>query len=282
MTGSDLVSGASPVVKAFLAGSMSGTCSTILFQPLDVVKTRLQLCPSPTSPPTMTAEIRLVIHTEGMPGLWRGLRASLCRTVPGVGLYFASMHWMRNSVCEGKPSTLQSMVIGGTARTVAGSVMIPFTVVKTRMESGTFHYRSVTAALGDILRTEGVRGLGRGLGPTLVRDVPFSGLYLAFYDVLKSKTPAWLSSSSPESAHMLAGLGAGLLASIVTQPADVVKTRMQTGSMSGLGSTVTALYREAGLPAFAAGLAPRMLRRTVMAALAWTVYEKINTSLSLK
>lgn len=32
----------SPVFKAFLAGSFSGTFSTILFQPLDLVKTRLQ------------------------------------------------------------------------------------------------------------------------------------------------------------------------------------------------------------------------------------------------
>jgi len=279
MTGFELVSGASPVVKAFLAGSMSGTCSTILFQPLDVVKTRLQICPRPSS---MTAEIKLINQTDGLPGLWRGLYPSLCRTVPGVGLYFASMHWMRNTVCEGKPSALQSMMIGCTARTFAGSVMIPFTVVKTRMESGTYQYRSVTAAITHILRNEGVRGLARGLGPTLVRDVPFSGLYLAFYDVLKSKCPAWLSSSSPECAHMMAGLGAGILASIVTQPADVVKTRMQTSSMTGLSRAVRTLYSEAGVTAFTAGLAPRMLRRTVMAALAWTVYERINTTLSLK
>jgi len=282
MTGFDLVSGASPVVKAFLAGSMSGTCSTILFQPLDVVKTRLQLCPSPSSRHSMAAEIKLINQTDGVPGLWRGLYPSLCRTVPGVGLYFASMHWMRNTVCEGKPSVLQSMVIGGAARTFAGSVMIPFTVIKTRMESGTFQYRSVSGALTHILSSEGVRGLGRGLGPTLVRDVPFSGLYLAFYDILKSKCPAWLSSSSPECSHMMAGLGAGLLASIVTQPADVVKTRMQTSSMVGLGRAVRTLYSEAGVAAFSAGLAPRMLRRTVMAALAWTVYERINTTLSLK
>jgi len=80
----------------------------------------------------------------------------------------------------------------------------------------------------------------------------------------------------------LAGLGAGLLASIVTQPADVVKTRMQTGSMSGLVSTVSALYGEKGIQAFTAGLAPRMLRRSVMAAMAWTVYERVNSTLSLK
>lgn len=30
-------------MKAFAAGSLSGTCSTLLFQPFDLVKTRLQV-----------------------------------------------------------------------------------------------------------------------------------------------------------------------------------------------------------------------------------------------
>merc|ERR1719414_2838790 len=112
----------------------------------------------------MRCEASAVMTADGLQGLWRGVLPSLYRTVPGVGLYFSSMHWMRNSLCEGKPSSLQSLVIGGTARTFAGAVMIPFTVVKTRMESGNFNYRSVTAALVDIIKTQGVKGLGRGLG----------------------------------------------------------------------------------------------------------------------
>ena len=74
-------------------------------------------------------------------------------------------------------------------------------------------------ALASILRAEGVRGLARGLGPTLARDVPFSSLYLAFYDLLKEKVAGQtqLVGFSPEAAHMTAGLGAGLLASLVTQ-----------------------------------------------------------------
>jgi len=280
MSGMDLVV-SNPVMKAFLAGSMSGTCSTILFQPLDVIKTRLQLCGGTSHRSSMSGEFKLILSNHGISGLWSGLQASLCRTVPGVGLYFSSMHWMRNSVCDGRPSPLQSLLIGGAARTFAGSVMIPFTVVKTRMESGVFQYRSVTAAISSILATEGIRGLTRGLGPTLVRDVPFSGLYLAFYDVLKSKISTW-NILPPECVHMTAGLTAGLLASLVTQPADVVKTRMQTKSLNGLIKTVSSIYSEDGLRGFSTGLAPRMLRRTVMAALAWTLYERVNTTLSLK
>merc|ERR1712109_428337 len=209
---------------------------------------------------------------------------SLYRTVPGVGLYFSSMHWMRYNVFNGKPNAGQSLLIGAAARTFAGSVMIPFTVVKTRMESGAFQYRSVFTALSSILCAEGLRGLTRGLGPTLARDVPFSSLYLAFYDLLKKEVTSntRLASISPEVAHMAAGLGAGLLASLVTQPADDVKTQMQLGKQRKISSALASIYREGGVGGFAVGLAPRMLRRSVMAALAWTVYEKITTSLKLK
>lgn len=275
----EVITSASPVVKAFLAGSMSGTCSTLLFQPLDVVKTRLQTAATCGS---MTMEISRVLSREGVQGLWRGLLPSLYRTVPGVGLYFSSMHYMRHTLCQGRPSSIQSLAIGAAARTFAGSVMIPFTVVKTRMESGAFTYRSVGVALASILRAEGVRGLARGLGPTLARDVPFSSLYLAFYDLLKKKGHSCLPGWSPEALHLASGLAAGLLASLVTQPADVVKTRLQLGTEARVTAAASGLYREAGLRAFTAGLAPRMLRRSVMAALAWTVYETIITSLKLK
>ena len=86
-----MVAGASPLVKAFLAGSMSGTCSTLLFQvwsiihplqflsisqPLDVVKTRLQTAAHSKS---MTGELRAIMTDQGLTGLWRGLRPSLYR-----------------------------------------------------------------------------------------------------------------------------------------------------------------------------------------------------------
>merc|ERR1719193_2613875 len=147
----------------------------------------------------MFGEANAVMTAEGLRGLWRGVLPSLYRTVPGVGLYFSSMHWMRYSVFQGKPNAGQSLLIGAAARTFAGSVMIPFTVVKTRIESGAFQYRSVFTALESILRLEGLRGLTRGLGPTLARDVPFSSLYLAFYDILKQKVASQtqLAEKSP-------------------------------------------------------------------------------------
>ena len=39
MSGLDMAAGMSPMVKAFLAGSMSGTCSTLLFQVTSIAST---------------------------------------------------------------------------------------------------------------------------------------------------------------------------------------------------------------------------------------------------
>ena len=271
-----------PVMKAFLAGSLSGTCSTLLFQPLDLVKTRVQQTGSRTS---LVRVISGVVSQDSVRGLWRGLVPSMVRTVPGVGLYFSSMHAMKTSLCDGRPTALQSAMIGCSARALAGSVMIPFTVIKTRFESRAYNYSSTAHALSSILRTEGLRGLTRGLGPTLVRDVPFSGLYLMFYEQLKTLVPEEVSRTQSSAAiHFSCGLMAGMLASLVTQPADVIKTRLQLSSGSGLRLTgaVLEIYRDRGLGGFTTGLVPRSLRRTMMAALAWTVYERMIRSIGLK
>ena len=271
-----------PVMKAFLAGSLSGTCSTLLFQPLDLVKTRVQQSGA-GSGASLVRVISAVVSQDSLRGLWRGLAPSLVRTVPGVGLYFSSMHHMKTSLCEGPPSAIQSAMIGCTARAFAASVMIPFTVIKTRFESRVYNYSSTAHALGSILQAEGLRGLARGLGPTLVRDVPFSGLYLMFYEQLKTWVPEEVTRTQTSAAvHFSCGLVAGLLASLVTQPADVIKTRLQLSSGLRITGAVLEIYRERGLGGFTTGLVPRSMRRTLMAALAWTVYERMIKSVGLK
>jgi len=300
-----------PVVKSFLAGSFSGTCSTILLQPLDLVKTRIQqaanlelaeattaaVLNTATSKPTIYSTMRVVIATENVAGLWKGMTPSITRTVPGVGLYFASLHWLKTSFGGNteKPGPLHAICLGMTARCVAGCAMIPITVLKTRFESGKFNYTRMSTALLEIYSREGVRGLCCGLVPTLVRDAPYSGLYLMFYTQLKQNVSSTLLQVHPaldvrnngylaSITHFSCGISAGLLASLVTHPADVVKTRMQLEPL--IYPSVTKACKQivvlSGPRGFLIGLAPRMLRRTLMSALAWTCYEEIMRQFGLK
>lgn len=80
------------------------------------------------------------------------------------------------------------------------------------------------------------------------------------------------------------GVIAGVLASLVTQPADVIKTHMQLSpaKFQWIGQAVTLIFKDYGLRGFFHGSVPRALRRTLMAAMAWTVYEEMMAKMGLK
>ncbi|WAQ96692.1 S2538-like protein [Mya arenaria] len=276
----------SPVVKSFLAGSLSGTCSTLLFQPLDLVKTRVQsaVCINGARPAGMMSIVATVIQQDRIVGLWRGIVPSISRCVPGIGIYFSTIHYLKGRF-EHTKSPLESMVIGGSARSVAVVTMLPFTVLKTRYEGGEFRCNNMLRGLTSIYHLEGMKGLFSGFSATLLRDVPFSGLYFMFYTQLKQLSE---TANVPDSRlpmfHFSCGMSAGMMASMITQPADVLKTHMQLypKKHGGLLNVARFVYERDGMPGFWRGIIPRTIRRTLMAAMAWTVYEEVAKSMGLK
>lgn len=334
----------SGVVNAFMAGAFSGTSSTVLFQPLDLIKTRIQTqsstCASAlgsavnpnaigmissgetasgtaakprkkisgdettsgtavkprrkisggSAPMGLRAGGMLytasaVVRTDQVKGLWRGLVPSLSRTVPGVGMYFCCLQWLKNTFMRKEAKAWQSILLGASARSLSGIATLPATVVKTRFESGQFQYRSVVHALSSIWKTEGSKGLYSGLAATIVRDAPFSGLYLMFFSEAKKAVKAGLGANELNPGQtFVCGVIGGILASVVTQPADVVKTRVQLYPLmyNGNADAAMSIIKSDGMAGMFRGTVPRTLRRTLMAAMAWTVYEEIMKKLSIK
>ena len=301
----------SPALKAFLAGSISGTFSTVLFQPLDLVKTKIQnhennvrtsKCASATllssKNPSMLRVARHVFATESILGFWKGITPSITRTIPGVGIYFGSLHWLKSCIGRDKVSALQSMFLGMSARCMAATILIPITVTKTRFESGRFNYTRMSSALIHIYRNEGIRGLSCGLLPTIVRDAPYSGIYLMFYTLLKQNYAPKVRNAlgltleygqgkkeaNQAGTHFSCGLLAGFLASLITHPADVLKTKMQIHPevYHSIAATFRKVLADSGPKGFMNGFAPRMLRRALMSAFAWTIYEEMMRKMGLK
>lgn len=280
------------LVTAFVAGGLSATCSTLIFQPLDLVKTRMQvralaapLCLATATVQGGTATLGMfstfinVVQRENFSGLWRGTSPSLQRCIPGIGVYFTSLHFLKSAIgkTDKNVTALEALSIGATARSFTACCSIPITVVKTRFESGRYQYRGVVNALANIAQTEGAKGLFRGLSATLARDAPFSGLYLLFYTQAKQLAMrATHTDTLAPPVLFSCGIAAGLLASITTQPADVVKTSVQLQAAdSGLRRTVLAICQRTGIRGLFVGILPRVTRRTLMAAFTWSFYEQI-------
>ncbi|KAJ6768703.1 NICOTINAMIDE ADENINE DINUCLEOTIDE TRANSPORTER 1 CHLOROPLASTIC [Salix koriyanagi] len=123
---------------------------------------------------------------------------------------------------------------GASAGAIAATFMCPLDVIKTRLQvhglpPGSGQGGSIIiSSLQHIVKTEGFKGLYRGLSPTILALLPNWAVYFATYEQLKGI----LSNVSGDSqlsvsANMVAAAGAGAATAIATNPLWVVKTRLQ-------------------------------------------------------
>jgi solute carrier family 25 protein 39/40 len=162
------------------------------------------------------------------------------------------------------------LAAGVFARSIVSSVVSPLELIRTNLQStpslpNTPHtLRSVLRSLEGLVRAHGVRHLWRGLGPTLWRDVPFSGLYWASYEGMKQRLEK-RGRSGPYVAFVC-GATSGTAAALLTSPFDVLKTRGQALVMSTPGQRTSALpliqqiVRTEGVSALFVGLGPRIAK----------------------
>ena len=213
--------------------------------------------------------MRKIAQQEGITTLWRGLSPTLVMAVPGNVIYFAGYDWLRTSsrspfrTWAPVHDSYMPLVAGSLARVTAAIFVSPIEMFRTRMQAAHHaptaagHFRDTLYGLGEMVQTQGVRSLWRGLTLTLWRDVPFSAIYWWGYEtgrnVLsdtrartrgrdpvaerrgeKDLTRARSRSRSQENHtatlvdSFIAGAASGAVSAFVTTPFDVGKTRQQT------------------------------------------------------
>ncbi|XP_044303821.1 mitochondrial glutamate carrier 1-like isoform X1 [Varanus komodoensis] len=87
---------------------------------------------------------------------------------------------------------------------------------------------SATQIAAELLHTQGIKGLYKGLGATLLRDVPFSVIYFPLFAHLNKTERDCLEERAPFFRSFLAGCMAGSVAAVCVNPCDVIKTRLQS------------------------------------------------------
>ncbi len=197
-------------------------------------------------------------------------------------------------------SNTGNLLAGATARAAAGAALMPLTVIKVRYESSLYAgYATVRGAAAAILACEGPRGFFAGFGATALRDAPYAGLYVLFYEQAKRRLAAGLlgggggASSGAEgggvgsgsrmgtsraaAVNFTSGVLAAAAATALSNPFDAVKTRLQLqpAEYRHMVHAARRMLREEGVRAFFDGLALRISRKALSSALAWTVYEEI-------
>ncbi|XP_007051022.2 PREDICTED: nicotinamide adenine dinucleotide transporter 1, chloroplastic [Theobroma cacao] len=186
---------------------------------------------------------------------------------------------------------------GAAAGVIAASFVCPLDVIKTRFQvhglpklgNGAVKGSLIVGSLEQIFRKEGLRGMYRGLSPTVLALLPNWAVYFTMYEQLKD----FLCSNNENhhlsiGANMLAASGAGAATTIFTNPLWVVKTRLQTQGMRvgvvPYRSTLSALRRiahEEGIRGLYSGLVPALAGISHVA-IQFPTYEKIKLYLADK
>lgn len=233
-----------------------------------------------------------IIRNEGFASLWSGLSPTLLMALPSTMVYFTLYDSARSKLSRANghnprdPPLWISVFSGALARASAATVISPLELIRTKIQSQKLSYFQVGEAIRVSIQTQGLLSLWRGLGPTLLRDVPFSSIYWLNYEFYKKQfkqtDPTFLFSFA-------AGATAGTVAAVVTLPFDVVKTHRQielgerellkaeAGKILSRDSStmhiMKRIHSQSGFSGLFSGLVPRIIKVAPACAIMISTYE---------
>jgi hypothetical protein len=279
-------------VATLVSGSISGAVADAITHPISTVKTRLQVQGAAAAmgeggvakmalyrgPVHATSAI---IKSEGVFALYTGLGAVLAAAAPGQALYFGGYEALKGALPQ---HPLSSFAAGVGAQLCGSIAWVPMDVVKERLQIQgsmtqlTARYQGSVGALRSIIASEGVLGLYRAYWIHQMTWAPFNGLYFMIYDGTKGFAQ---KRSLPE---WPAAIVAGVVASTVTNPMDLVKTRLQVArsnpelfDYTGTVDCATKIVRREGPAALMDGAGSRVLLLTPRLSIAVGTYEFVRS-----
>ncbi|KAF7719677.1 Mitochondrial 2-oxoglutarate/malate carrier protein [Penicillium ucsense] len=230
------------VALPFINGGLAGMTATVVIQPVDMVKVRLQLAGegARTGPrPSALGITKEIIASGKALDLYTGLSAGLLRqavyTTARLGFFDTFIKKLnKRAEDQGRRVTFAERAAAGlSAGGIAAMIGNPADLALVRMQSDGLkapearaNYRSVFDALVRIPKQEGLAALWSGALPTVVRAMALNMGQLTFFAESKAQLKQH-TSLSPQTTTFAASAIAGFFASFLSLPFDFVKTRLQ-------------------------------------------------------
>jgi len=169
--------------------------------------------------------------------------------------------------------------VGGFAGNPADIVNIRMQADGKRPVAERRNYKHAIDGLIRITKSEGALSLWSGLSPNLVRAMFITSGQLASYDIFKAKLLATPYFQDNITTHFTASLMAGFVATAVTAPVDVIKTRIMNAPANqfrGLIDCGIKVFRAEGARGFVKGFVPAYVRLGPHTILTFLVFEKLK------
>lgn len=249
--------------KELIAGGVAGGIAKTAVAPLERIKILFQTRRAEFRSLGVWGSFGRIFRTEGVRGLYRGNGASVARIVPYAALHYMAYEEYRRRILEHYPGFGTGSMVDLVAGSLAGGTAVictyPLDLVRTMLAyqvTGSYTtesdkgarrvciqpaYRGILDVFAKVYREGGLRGLYRGVGPSLYGIFPYAGLKFYVYEELKRRVPKKHEHSM--TANLVCGSLAGLVGQTCTYPLDVVRRQMQVQTLSANQNSASSLQQ---------------------------------------
>jgi solute carrier family 25 (mitochondrial S-adenosylmethionine transporter), member 26 len=273
----------------YFAAFCGSLTSTLMMHPVDTLKTRLQATKSSSNDDEEEQEERKLFSN-----LYEGLAGNILKEGPPSALYLGVYQTIKSNLLNGKLSAYWTSLMGasGTGMAQATSLADPSYLLSVYLIAGAVGelIGSVVRAPAEaikstvqtqaaastaeafekvVLRPEGRSNIVRAWSSSALRDIPFGAIQIALFELIKAyilNSPDIDFDSSTLQSEAIIGACSGSVGAFLTNPMDVVTTRIITQEQSdenqepvGFFQMIPRVYNEGGLSAFFAGWQARVL-----------------------
>ncbi|KAJ5121650.1 uncharacterized protein N7515_009611 [Penicillium bovifimosum] len=189
----------------FMSGGFGGMVAQCFVYPLDTLKFRMQ-CDTvkggPKGNQLIAATARKVWNKNGLVGFFRGLPLGLVGMFPYAAIDLSTFEYLKRTLLAKKArdcgcheddvplGNFSTGAIGAISGAFSASIVYPLNVLRTRLQTqGTIMHPPTYSGIGEVLRTtlksEGPRGLYKGLTPNLLKVAPAMSISYVVYENAK-------------------------------------------------------------------------------------------------
>ncbi|XP_058228346.1 uncharacterized protein LOC131336496 isoform X1 [Rhododendron vialii] len=237
--------------KFYVVGAGIFTGVTVALYPVSLVKTRLQVASKDAVERNAFSLIRGILRTDGITGLYRGFGTVITGAIPARIIFLTALETTKVAafrlvepfkLSEPTQAALANGIAGMAASLCSQAVFVPVDVVSQRLMvqgySGHATYNGGLDVVRKVLKADGVRGLYRGFGLSVMTYSPSSAVWWASYGSSQRLIWSFLGHDSVHDkpapntwtivgVQAAGGIFAGATASCITTPLDTIKTRLQ-------------------------------------------------------
>ncbi|KAG5674114.1 hypothetical protein PVAND_004099 [Polypedilum vanderplanki] len=250
--------------------------------PLTVIKTQLQVQFKNDVYKGMFDCGTKIYKAEGLRGLYRGFWISSFQIISGV-FYISTYEGVRHLLTQrGFGANTKAIVAGGAASLVGQTIIVPFDVISQHimvlgMNAHGIKHGAIINPLGisedlrksqlaiqiakEIFKRDGIGGYYRGYTASLLAYVPNSALWWGFYHLYQDELIKLLpTNTSHLFIQCLAGSLGGFTTTIITNPLDIIRARLQVQRLDSFARAAIELWAEEHIHMFFKGLSARLVQ----------------------